>query len=71
MTLRKNSLGLMELSSINKVSLVQVSCFTVNTKQDQYEITLTGPPEQFKTDRRIQYKSVNCQFTGTSKVSLV
>ena len=54
-TSRENSLELIKLSSINKVSLVQVSsCSNTGSIRDDPYLDIEG--EQFRTDRAIQYK---------------
>jgi hypothetical protein len=50
-----NSLELIELSSINKVSLVQVSSCS-NTGSIRDDPYWTSRKEQFRTDGAIQYK---------------
>ena len=52
LTSRENSLELIELSSINKASLVH-SCSNTGTKR---MVLLDLQREQFRTDRVIQYK---------------
>ena len=54
-TSRENSLELIKLSSINKVSLVDVSfCSKNGSIRDDPYLDLKG--EQFRTDKAIQYK---------------
>jgi hypothetical protein len=60
-TSRENSLELIELSSINKVSLVDVSFCSKNgsIRHDPY-MDLEG--EQFRTDSAIQQSQFNLGF---------